>query len=336
MRRGRLRAVSLLVLFALLSGCSLLPKEKQRPQAPLLEQGQQASYTYVTVSRGTVTLRCETKAVYSAARSEQLQFADPSLPLEAVLVQLGDEVQAGQLLAAQESEELEQTLADQQTQQELLLLRQTYLERVRTLDAQRSALDSSASVSDAALQLELLALELQTLQTQLAQTQQQLEQRRLAAGLDGVVTAVSANRTAFTISDLDSCLLTIAPENAADFAPGTEVFVQVAGESCPGVVCGAQEVQQPEDGSVYVLLSAPALLSSSSNYTVYYVAQQAEDTLYIPEEALRSVDGNSCVYLLDADGLPQTQQVETGLVGGGSVEILSGLEEGQRVILEQQ
>lgn len=326
-RRGA-RWLGFLCLLALLPGCSLLPREKQRPQAPLLEQGQVAEYTYATVQRGTVTDLRETRAIYSAAESEELAFADPSLPLEAVLVGLGDTVTAGQLLAAQETSDLQEELQQLETEQALVQLEQTYCERRQALAAARSAL-GVAQTEDFALTLQLIGLEQQTLQAQIDEIGQKLAARQLVAGMDGTVTALSADRTRVTVSDLASCRLLLEPEDAADFPPGTEVSVEVDTQSCAGVI------HSGEDGSVYVELAETALLDSGSRYTVSYIAQQAEDTLYIPLEALRSVDGRSCVSLLDADGLPVTQEVETGLAGSGVVEILSGLQEGQRVIVEQ-
>ncbi len=89
-----------------------------------------------------------------------------------------------------------------------------------------------------------------------------------------------------------------------------------------------------EDGCVYV---QPGLLSegvtANSRASVSYIAAQAEDALYLPSTALRQVDGKPCVYLLDENGLITASPVEIGIVGNGSVQILSGLEEGQQVIL---
>lgn len=66
---------------------------------------------------------------------------------------------------------------------------------------------------------------------------------------------------------------------------------------------------------------------------VEVVLDQHEDTLRIPAQAVRA-DGT--VMLLDGDGILRQRNVETGLQNWRFVEILEGLEEGERVVLSTE
>ena len=55
--------------------------------------------------------------------------------------------------------------------------------------------------------------------------------------------------------------------------------------------------------------------------------------MVIPLEALVEKEGKSSVYVVGADGIVQEREVETGLSNELFVEILSGLEVGEQVIL---
>ena len=60
--------------------------------------------------------------------------------------------------------------------------------------------------------------------------------------------------------------------------------------------------------------------------------QSAKNVLTVPAEALRGTTGDYSVMVLGADGQPQAQAVEVGLVTNTTAEITSGLTEGQAVV----
>jgi HlyD family secretion protein len=65
------------------------------------------------------------------------------------------------------------------------------------------------------------------------------------------------------------------------------------------------------------------------------VAQEKPDALAIPQRAVKTKDGKKYVDVLNADGKTTTSmEVKTGLKGSdGNIEILSGLEVGQRIVV---
>lgn len=57
------------------------------------------------------------------------------------------------------------------------------------------------------------------------------------------------------------------------------------------------------------------------------------DALIVPNSAIKSVSGGSYVQMLDAAGVPIQHPVETGLVNDTNTEIISGINEGDEVVI---
>ncbi|MNO05628.1 HlyD family secretion protein [compost metagenome] len=56
--------------------------------------------------------------------------------------------------------------------------------------------------------------------------------------------------------------------------------------------------------------------------------------LYLPVSAVYEENGVSVVYVEDGDGFKSVKEIKTGFTAERKIEILSGLEEGDSVILE--
>lgn len=84
------------------------------------------------------------------------------------------------------------------------------------------------------------------------------------------------------------------------------------------------------DYTVELELETTEGLKSGMNVDVSILAERVEDCLRLPEQA---VSGGKVQVL--TDGAPEERTVETGLYGGGYVEIVSGLSETDEVVLPQ-
>ena len=56
--------------------------------------------------------------------------------------------------------------------------------------------------------------------------------------------------------------------------------------------------------------------------------------MYTLAEAVKTANGQKIVYCLDENGMKIMKNVETGLKAGEWIEIVSGLEEGDSVVLD--
>ncbi len=66
---------------------------------------------------------------------------------------------------------------------------------------------------------------------------------------------------------------------------------------------------------------------------IVFVKEQREDTLYISKKAIVKEEGKTYVYQKGVLGGMELKEVETGIDNGVSIEILSGLEEGETIYL---
>ncbi|MBI4397125.1 MAG: efflux RND transporter periplasmic adaptor subunit [Elusimicrobia bacterium] len=81
-------------------------------------------------------------------------------------------------------------------------------------------------------------------------------------------------------------------------------------------------------------LRPPAFLRSGMTANVTFQVASRENTLLLPAEAVRQEEGRSSVMLPNpaGHGKPEMREIETGLSDGKNIEVLSGLQEGDRVL----
>ena len=79
---------------------------------------------------------------------------------------------------------------------------------------------------------------------------------------------------------------------------------------------------------------AAAALADGDRGAVTLELDRREDVLYVNASAVKRMDDKRFVYVQDENGLRAMAEVETGFEAGGFVQILSGLEEGDAVILK--
>ena len=345
----KVRALTMsLALLLILSGCSLLPREKERRPAPILQQEERSIYTFTAVRRGDVVRTVRATAQVLPMQSEVLSFSDDSASLAAVFVNLGSKVRTGDVLAKLEDAALREQVLDLQSETKQKDLERTYRRTLDQIELERAQLALSRSYDAAsraaqtqaiqaleeshAAQGAQLDLEYEALSQELERQETKLAGFTLTAGMDGVVSRIAPDRRSYTVSDLTDCLLRIDSKLAPDFPVGTEVTVRLDDQEELCKVLSAAQAGQEPDGSVY-LRPRSLNLSASSRCEVSYVAETAVDALYLSTAALREENGKSCVYLLGEDGLITTRPVELGVVGDGIVQILSGLSLDEQVIL---
>ena len=114
------------------------------------------------------------------------------------------------------------------------------------------------------------------------------------------------------------------------------------GESVAGKVGAvAYEAKAVSNVTTYkvdvVPVRIPTLMRSGMTATVTFLIAVREDALLIPAHALRDDNGRKVVLVPvpGTDGSPREQTVEVGLSDGRQTEILSGLNDGDKVLIVQ-
>jgi multidrug efflux pump subunit AcrA (membrane-fusion protein) len=79
--------------------------------------------------------------------------------------------------------------------------------------------------------------------------------------------------------------------------------------------------------------SVPAYFKSGMSATVNFAQESRQNALLLPVRAVRKKNGQSFVFTDGTDKPIVPLQVTTGLDNGTSIEIISGLSEGDKVVI---
>ena len=77
----------------------------------------------------------------------------------------------------------------------------------------------------------------------------------------------------------------------------------------------------------------PKGLLAGMNATASIIYDQRQNVLLVPNKALKTAGRERTVQVQGANGQPETKTVQVGLTDGAQTEILSGLSEGDTVIV---
>ena len=145
------------------------------------------------------------------------------------------------------------------------------------------------------------------------------------------------------LSDVEKVQLVLPLEqsDAATVRPGLKVTVQadaVPDAQLAGTVLSVAPSSTVSSGAVSYLatvaLSEPNdKLKDGQTGRGTIITQQRANVLSVPNSAIHQQGTTSTVVLLNDDGTQQTVPIEVGAVGSDRTEVLSGLTEGQRVVL---
>lgn len=169
----------------------------------------------------------------------------------------------------------------------------------------------------------------------------------IAAPFDGLVAnvevqdrdAVQPNAPLLTVVDLSAYEVEVRiPDSYADdVAPGVPAIIELGGRTWKGELTAVspEVINSQVLGTVQFtgnVSGGPDGLRQSQRVSVRLVLERRPDVLKVPRGPFLDSGGGRQVYVL-ADGLATLRQIRTGATSVGEVEILEGLEAGERVIL---
>ncbi len=339
--------VTTAILF--LGGCGILPQEEQYPKAPVANSYENKEYTQAAVRRGDLFLYEGISCKFTPAEKETLRFSLGGEYFEGIYVSEGQQVKAGDLLAELDHSALaEQVLEKEYNLKELQLKKAHSLE---DMELERKQVDIWASEDDEAYLENKAAFEekyrkqLQSLEDniyieslRLAELKEAVEKRKLYAGIDGTVTFAKdfdekkksvEEESVVVISNMDTAAFVVSGEKAALFTEGQKVSVASGNKKYEVVV-----VECSEKLARLQLLSPDPTLEEWEIGRIELLLDSRKDVLYVDRLAVKKANGKHFVYMLKESGLKVMQDVTVGLETSDYVEIISGLKEGDRVILE--
>ena len=307
------KAAALLMSAAVfsLSGCSLFPEEEEA-LAPPLKEPAAVTYTTTTVERGTIVDSVTVSGTFISTSTYDMSFEKRSGYLSEITVKAGDTVTAGQMLARLDTDELESEIQKQKLAVERAQI---------ALDIARAAEGATAdSIRLAEIDYELQKIQLDEMQTE-------LEKQCIYAPIDGVVSYISSPGIGEYVA-ARSTLMRIVDPTSLDKTEHAGKVVMTSADS-PSL---AMEKGEP---FVRVEITNPLpegdLLGES--VTVELIREEKQDVLILPRNVVSLYSGESYVQVLE-DGVKKERVIETGIKTVTEIEVVSGLEEGEEVIIK--
>ncbi|MFD6165885.1 efflux RND transporter periplasmic adaptor subunit [Oerskovia sp. NPDC060287] len=332
----------------------------------------EATTQSVAASLGTVQQSVTTTATLTPSVQEEVSFAG-SGTVTAVDVQAGDTVEAGQALATIDTLQLDAavlsakadlaeaqaTLADSQDSSDGSA---ADLARISADQAQVEVAQSAVTAAEAALAGATLTAPAAGLVTEVNVSVGQAVTGSTTSSTSGSGADSGTTGAAGGSAPGATSSTTTTSSGAAFVIVGTDAWEATAtvGDSdLPHLAVGNQ-VELTVDGledTVFGTVATIGLLPSTSSGTATYpvtisvtgspeglhdgvtadaeiIYERRTDVLTVPSAAVRTVDGESVVTQAGEDGEEVTTVVTVGETTGSLVEITSGLEEGDEVLVQ--
>ena len=148
---------------------------------------------------------------------------------------------------------------------------------------------------------------------------------------------VDANQALMSVVDLQAFELDVdIPETYADaLAPRIPTEIRIGQETHAGVLSAiSPEVNNNQvSGRVRFAAETPQGLRQNQRLSVRIVLDEKADALVVRRGPFFDSGAGKIAYVVGADGVAQRRAIVTGAISVDSVEILSGLEVGDRIVI---
>lgn len=345
-----LRTISLVLVLAValtaLSGCYFLPEEEELLEAPVVKASE-VSYTTTTAELKNLVNQVMTPGTIASGTEYKARFTDIGGNIKGVYVSAGDTVEEGQLLAEFETYELDQAIA------------------LKELELYREQLEYEIAVekreSETVKAKELL--DVQLMQNELDKLYVEKDAAKLYSQVSGTVSYVltcspgdwvNPGVTVVTVIDITDLYIKIDPaKEVGEFLIGRPISIRYNGEYFEGTIVRNKSGRQWDENAEGVLVDEngeDVLTDAYDDIIVKFndlipessavgniadtllVLDSRENVIVISANLVKKVNGVDVVYVFKDNERVQVS-VSLGLKSGSLVEITSGLEPGDEVII---
>ncbi len=267
--------------------------------------------------------------------------------VEQINVDVGDKVKKGQLLMVIDPKDLiarKESLLHQieATKAQAWAAKRTY-ERLKALKDVGGVTEQQLDMAKA--QYEALENAVKALQAAVKAIDNNLKYAKIKAPFDGVVAIRPVNKGDFVGPGSFLIAIDKPPYEVAVYLPerffgkvkvGQTLKVDVNGKTVEGTVKNVAPSVDPMSRSFLVKVSLPQNCKVISGKSVYVEVPDVKKkkVILIPKSAVFRWGDFTAVYVVDNRGIIHLRFVRLGLTFGDKVEILSGLKDGEKIIVE--
>lgn len=324
-------------------GCSQEEFVKNEITIPSYDAG---NVNYVTVQMGDLENREKIFLRTTATEEKEHSFRVSGISLHKVYVAEGDLVEQGQLLAELECEEIKEKLIQLETEAEKIDLEIVHTNELLEEAMQKKDINNKAKEANqdviSRYKIRLVELENDKKITQAMYTEQEnkLRDYQICAEMDGVVSRIIGNpsggvsdeKQAFLVLQSANQLFVGETKGENSFSTGQEITILIGEEEYLAEFLSV--VKEGEATSVEVKLKEDSVVPEDCTHgELWWSNGIVEDTLYVLSDAIVSIQEETYVYKKGSDGFAEVVPVETGTVSGEYTQILTGLAEGDEILL---
>lgn len=361
MNRITLKIISVSVSAAMaccfMSGCVFLPDEEDPLAAPSVEE-ESVSYSTVSAQKRDIINQDINTGTIRSQVTYDLSFNKRSGTIAKIYVHAGDTVKKGDILCELSTEDLDYTASETELRLKMAKLDKQVL---------RENGASKAEIDRAQVEIDLIQIEMDEIN-------KQLDNSKLYSPIDGTVSSlgsgvsagnfIDAGNTVVTVIDETQLYMAISPDKDKFklYTKGTKLSIVIGEESYDAEVfmtpSELTEKKKEEDDVLYDTYDpdsegeeAPEEMVFDSDHVYLkfsqtppqncvgntaesvFVVEQSLDAVVISSNLVKTIDGKKIVYLYK-DGKKAVQEVTIGLSTISLVEIVSGVEEGDLIIVQ--
>lgn len=347
-----------MVFSAAFSGCT--EEIPDNGKKVIVEQeAPEVEYSLVAVTRNDFISSKGVRCMYSQFRYEDLSFPISGKMITKLYVSDGEIVTKGTLLAelsgADREDEIErleyqiarnQLLLDQVDDTENYEISRRWLNKIYNRGMDQTG-DIPNLQRDDEYKREDLRDAISLDQQQLDQVKREAKQSKLYAGINGTVTIMKERmlgttsvrgEVLFRVKDNSERFFSVSDMSFLPYVRDGELLKMsvVTGPGKGDYLVEPYKKESWTDEMFFSIVDGDdsIIFESGDTGTITFVLDSRMQVLTLPQEAVHGADGKWYVYVMNAAGVRDVKWVEIGLQGNNLVEIVSGLEEGEKVILK--
>lgn len=341
-KRSFVVALSLSII--LTSGCSLLPNEGEEEVLPEINPPAIAKRPEYTVSTATLETKVQIIGKLISLEEETMFFTSDNKHLKELYVKTGDVVQAGELIAELDVNDLEKTLRNERLsfKREETLMKET----LRTRDEMDPIDFEEKRIAFEERRQKLLDLE------------EEISKTQLYAPFSGTIVSVNVQKGAAIKAYqpiaivADTSLIVPAAKLTKNelekVAVGMEAVVTMSNigkfkgkiktlpapkteQNNNGNPNENNKPERPEDFMIIDIAELPKEVNRGMPLSIDIITKRTENAIVIPPSTLRTIGSRTYVQVIEND-VKREVDVEVGQQTPTQVEILKGLKPGQKVV----
>lgn len=354
---GRVISVASIAILLTSGGCSLFPKETEYNPSSILKTDT-IEYSFAYAKRGDLIETASVVCAYMAIDKEDYCFEQDGRQYSGIYVNVGDTVEKGCLLAELDMTEIKSELDIREQKRKTLELDVEFLSREKELMVEKNNilieqasmtesmnLSSSAEIA-AAYDIEIRdkQYELENVNNEIEMLRADIESGRLYARMDGTVTYVkeitSASTTVggarvVTIGDVSNSYFKGSSAKKDILVPGFEGIVDIDGDEYAVRVIDAEArgIEATGNDVYFEVLGEAYTLNEGDKGTLEIELNHLTNVVYVPAEAVSALGDRTVVFYLNDDGIRTYKEVVTGVTLNKQTQIISGVEDGEQLII---